>query len=850
MRKTRKYTIPALLSLLVVVIAISVYGYTRTTRAHLKQQAYYTVQQNVENIAGEIGVTVDYAQSSIRLTARSVSQNMTGPVIEDVNSILDPLLGDTPFHFIEYILPDGTNTMNGGGTPFDASDREYYRQGIAGNTGIWVNFTPKKSREVLLNFYTPLYYHGEIVGVFTGAMGGDTNIRPLLQSTFFGEEVWGFLCDSEGRIIASTVPGLPAGSYIRAYLTETMGVSEQNYEDFRSTALQSTGKAFALKESGGSAVCAVARVEQSNWYAVQIVPAHSMAHVLGATTFQTILVTGILWACLALFFAFVYLRQKKAQLLTLTEHRGVIEVLSREYSSVYLISTETGFIEPYRMAPGPARYFARPMEKGLKYNDGHEFFCKNFVREDFRQEFHDLFTLEHLREVLTDESVTCSYEYVNIRDGMERYFRAMAVLLPGSGGKQIVLGFADVDDQRQKELASQKTLQDACRRAEAANEAKSAFLFNMSHDIRTPMNAILGFTDMLDKYRQDEKNYRRCVENIKVSSQYLLNLINNVLDLARIESGKATLEDNALWDANAFNDVLATVFSEELQRKHLSLHRAFSITHNHVFVDSLKLEQIFINVLSNAVKYTPAGGDIYMSVTEEPCDREGFCCYRTVIEDTGIGMSPEFLPHIFDEFARERNTTQSGIAGTGLGMGITKKMLDLMDGTITVESELGKGTRVTIRIPHRIATEEEWAAAQMAGSADSHGAELAGKRVLLAEDNPLNTEISISILEEMGITVEHAEDGSICVDLMMRRPAGYYDAVIMDIQMPGMNGYEATAAIRRMNDPQKANIPIIAMTANAFEEDRKAAFAAGMNEHIAKPVDVKELRAALARFLG
>lgn len=294
-----------------------------------------------------------------------------------------------------------------------------------------------------------------------------------------------------------------------------------------------------------------------------------------------------------------------------------------------------------------------------------------------------------------------------------------------------------------------------------------------------------------------------------------------------------------------------TVFSEELRRKHLTLHRDFSITHNHVFVDSLKLEQIFINVLSNAVKYTPAGGDIYMTVTEEPSHREGYCCYRTVIEDTGIGMSKEFLPHIFDDFVRERNTTQSGIPGTGLGMGITKKMLDLMDGTITVESELGKGTRVTIRIPHRIATEAEWNTSRQAHSPDScDAAILSGKRVLLTEDNPLNAEISIAILEEMGITVEHAQDGSVCVELMMRRPAGYYDAVLMDIQMPTMNGYEAAEAIRRMEDPLKASIPIIAMTANAFEEDRKAAFAAGMNEHVAKPVDVNTLTAVLVRFLG
>ena len=285
------------------------------------------------------------------------------------------------------------------------------------------------------------------------------------------------------------------------------------------------------------------------------------------------------------------------------------------------------------------------------------------------------------------------------------------------------------------------------------------------------------------------------------------------------------------------------MFSSELEKKNLTLHRTFDITHEHVFVDTTKLEQIFMNILSNAVKYTPAGGDIYMTVTEVPSDKEGYCCYRTVIEDTGIGISQEFLPHIFDEFAREKNSTESGIAGTGLGMGITKKMIDLMEGTISIESELGKGTKVTVCLPHRIAAEPQKAASYDASV-------FAGKRILLAEDNALNVEIAVTILEEAGFTVEHAGDGAACVDMLERREAGYYDLILMDIQMPNMDGYQATEVIRNMAVPEKASIPIIAMTANAFEEDRKAAFAAGMNGHIAKPIDLDKLFAALSKTLS
>ena len=240
-----------------------------------------------------------------------------------------------------------------------------------------------------------------------------------------------------------------------------------------------------------------------------------------------------------------------------------------------------------------------------------------------------------------------------------------------------------------------------------------------------------------------------------------------------------------------------------------------------------------------------------MTVTEVPSDKEGCCCYRTVIEDTGIGISQEFLPHIFDEFAREKNSTESGIAGTGLGMGITKKMIDLMEGTISIESELGKGTKVTVCLPHRIAAEPEVlpdAEPQKAASYDA--SVFAGKRILLAEDNALNAEIAVTILEEAGFTVEHAGDGAACVDMLERREAGYYDLILMDIQMPNMDGYQATEVIRNMAVPEKASIPIIAMTANAFEEDRKAAFAAGMNGHIAKPIDLDKLFAALSKTLS
>lgn len=383
--------------------------------------------------------------------------------------------------------------------------------------------------------------------------------------------------------------------------------------------------------------------------------------------------------------------------------------------------------------------------------------------------------------------------------------------------------------------------------ANAANAAKSSFLFNMSHDIRTPMNAIIGFTELLDKHLDDKELARSYIKKIQSSNEFLLSLINNVLEMARIESGKITFDETD-WDAKEFNDTLFSVFDTQMAEKGIEFSRTIDVEHTEVLCDATKLREVFLNVLSNALKYTPSGGKVTMRLKEIPSDRPGYAMYRTEIEDTGIGMSEDFIPHIFDEFTRERSSTESRINGTGLGMAIVKRLVDFMEGTITVESKIGKGTKFTITLPHRIAE---------AGSIDRSAKNISeinteifkGKRILLAEDNELNAEIAIAILEKAGFEVDHAEDGIICVDMLEKAEAGYYDIVLMDIQMPNMNGYKATQTIRLFSDKQKANIPIIAMTANAFEEDKKNAFKAGMNGHIAKPINVGGLFATLASLI-
>ena len=383
--------------------------------------------------------------------------------------------------------------------------------------------------------------------------------------------------------------------------------------------------------------------------------------------------------------------------------------------------------------------------------------------------------------------------------------------------------------------------------AETANAAKSNFLFNMSHDIRTPMNALLGYNQLMKKELTDPK-MKSYQEKIEHSGNLLLSIINNVLDMARIESGKMELDENYAKVDDILEEIDG-VFETEAKKKGITLTYEVDVEHKHILCDITKVQQIFVNIVSNAVKYTPAGGKVTMKVKELPSDGENLVKIKTQIIDTGIGMSKEYIPRLFDSFTRERNTTTGKVAGTGLGMPIVKEIIDMMGGSIEVLSELGKGSQFTVILQYKMADEKYYIQKSEDASAIDKKEIMQGKRILLAEDNELNAEIAITILEQMGLNIEHVEDGIQCVSKMEQMPSGSYDLILMDIQMPNMDGYKATQAIRALSDKKKANIPIIAMTANAFEEDKKMALSKGMNGHIAKPIDVKKVEEVLVSVL-
>jgi len=397
-----------------------------------------------------------------------------------------------------------------------------------------------------------------------------------------------------------------------------------------------------------------------------------------------------------------------------------------------------------------------------------------------------------------------------------------------TGERAVLTTFVDVSDM--------VMLKTALRRAEEGSRAKSSFLFAMSHDLRTPMNAIIGYAELMEAHWGEKEVTTNYLQKLKGASQFLLALIGNVLEIARIESGKETLNE-APWNLMKLEETLDILLDGEISRKQLTVNRNVNLQHANVYCDALKIREIIMNLLSNAVKYTSEGGKIVLDIEEKPSARDGFMTLQIRVSDNGIGISKEYVPYIFDAFTRERSSSESGIIGTGLGLRIVKSFVDLMNGDISVKSEPGKGTCFTVEISCRKVPEEEL---QQQMEEQPENVSLAGRRLLLAEDNGLNAEIAMTILQDADAEVKLAADGKIAVDMLKDVPVGYYDAILMDIQMPNMNGYEATKAIRKLTD-ERAKIPIIAMTANAFEEDRQVALAAGMDDYVAKPVEISEL---------
>lgn len=519
----------------------------------------------------------------------------------------------------------------------------------------------------------------------------------------------------------------------------------------------------------------------------------------------------------------------------------LVEAFSRETADVFIVELRNMKSTVIKTGGGilpEERQTSRP------YMQTWEWYVNKYVCEEDREQLlHSVQISQVLKKLERIDEYACRYRID--QGGNKVYYQVKFSYLGRKDFNRIVFGVRCIDDIISLEKQHQTLVEEALEQAEVANKAKSAFLFNMSHDIRTPMNAIVGYTELIQAHSDEQEKCMDYIRKIRSSCDFLLSLINNVLEMSKIESDKIVLDESPIRTGQILEEV-SDVYEELMRDKNIEFVHELDVQTKYIYADKVKLKEIFLNLVSNAYKYTLEGGRVYFARREIPSDREGYALMETIVSDTGIGMSREYLPAIFDEFSREKHGADNKIQGTGLGMPIVKRLVDLMGGTISVESELGKGTTITFMIPHRIA-----------GIEDIHSedvdvidkSDFKGKRILLAEDNDFNAEIATEILQDVGFIVERAEDGIICVDMLQKAETNYYDLILMDVQMPNMNGYKATQMIRAMEEPKRRDIPIIAMTANAFEEDKRDALAAGMDGHLAKPINTNKLMKMLAMVL-
>ena len=535
------------------------------------------------------------------------------------------------------------------------------------------------------------------------------------------------------------------------------------------------------------------------------------------------------------------------------KQRKLIRALTMPYETVYGVSMDTGLCTCYRMSKSMNEFY-----DDVNIESDYEDHIRRYVAKDVLDEdkclFDDICSIRQVKRIFFRKQM----HYINyrvLRNGRIRYQQCLLVQ-PDSEENEFAVAFKDINEEKKLEIAQQQRIEEAVEEARRANRAKTVFLSNMSHDIRTPMNGIIGMTAIAASHVDDRERVLDSLKKISMASKHLLNLINEVLDMSKIESGKVELKEEP-FNLAELVDSLVSMMMPQIESHHHTLKlQVEEMAHRHVIGATLRRPPVSPNVIGNTPKYTPDGGVLTLAAAERPCDREGCGCYEFLFEDNGMGMSEEYVKRIFEPFSRAEDERVGKIQGTGLGMAITHSLVQMMDGDIQVESRLGEGTRLTVTVHLKLqekGAEDDGTGFEAAGGGESlagiESLDFSGRRALLVEDNDLNREIAVEILETTGLAVEEAVDGKEAVQQVSQHEDGYYDIIFMDVRMPRMNGYEATCAIRAMGLPYCKTVPIVAMTADAFAEDVRAAKEAGMNEHVSKPLNFKHLGMVIKKLL-
>ncbi len=523
-----------------------------------------------------------------------------------------------------------------------------------------------------------------------------------------------------------------------------------------------------------------------------------------------------------------------------------LDGLSRDFDVIWLIDCNDHTISllQSKQGVGVVQGAVEDARKLGVYENAVAGLIKTRIVEEDRDRLAQQITFEELEKNVPETGVYSVNYRQHDENGGYRYLQMCFARAEWNGVRNFIVGIRNIEGMIRQQLEDKKRLEDALEKAEAATRAKSAFLFNMSHDIRTPLNAILGFVKLAREKKDSEGKLEDYLDKISISGEHLLSILNEVLEMARIENNRLVISTD-LYSIETFLDNCKMIMDGEMNKKNIAFETKRDLPYPYLYFDREHMMEVYINILSNAVKYTPPGGRIRVSTVELPGNTLNERIVESCVEDTGCGMTEEFVEHAFDAFERERTEHSTGAPGTGLGLAIVKRLVDLMSGTIRIESKLGVGTKVITRIPLKIGLESE-------KQAEQTGVDISvipkGMKILLVEDNELNAEIATELLIDRGFQVDHAENGAVCLEKYISASVGTYDVILMDVQMPIMNGYTATKQIRQL-DARRATIPIIAMTANAFKEDVEKALAAGMDRHVAKPIDIAKLEEALVSVL-
>ncbi|MDE8702693.1 ATP-binding protein [Adlercreutzia equolifaciens] len=877
----KKYWLSIAAFVLVFVAVVATFAtFMQQTSNRIVSQTDQYIADATQQTAKLVSTYLQNAQMDIETVAALASESsQVTNVIEDGEwlGIVGTL---APFDTVEFVDAQG-DLLTVDGNNVNVADRPYFAKAMEGQSGIETVFDSRLTHENLVCFYAPVRrgVDGPVIGLLL-AHYHESRMTDLLASSFFGYESSVHLVLPSGEIIASS-DGARAGDNLleEAYATHGQGeeAARQLIDAFES---QKDASFSYATDQGIRSVC-VARVPATDWMVVETFPEVATANMIDAANaggWRALVVIVIVFV--GVIVGIVIYSNRKHRFFTreMRDRADVEAALDKLAGRTALVNIP---LDHFRYVTGPVAPDGTTPTEGT-YEVMRDRIVSMVVGDEARAEAADLLDRDHLLSRMRSGEDNVRFEFQVDRDGVLKWedFNFICVARDSDGNpERLVYITQDVTALKRREKQMQQAMEDSYRAAIAANNAKSDFLSRMSHDIRTPMNAIIGMTELA---RMNEGNWEKvddCLGKITLSSNHLLSLINEVLDLSMIENGRLVLV-SAEVDLAELMKEMETVFAQRCLESSLQLELSMvEVRHPVILSDGLRLQQVFINMLGNAVKFTPPGGTVAVRLTERPSRMEDCSDYEFVFADTGCGMAPEFVEHVFEPFTREHDSRTEHVEGTGLGLSIVMNIVSLMGGTITVDSKPHCGTTFTVHLELRhasangvdaegvaVAGEQDGVngrgevlkSAGAAGPSESvadkqdaeSGPSFAGRRVLLVEDNELNSEIAQAMLESLGMEVETAVNGQEALVAVDVHGPSYYDVVLMDIQMPVMDGLEATRRIRALGRPDAATLPIVVLSANAFTEDVQESKRAGANDHLSKPISIKGLAATLGEVLG